>query len=332
MKISKENYDKLVEKVGALEKAINGGKGSGNFGHSGRPGYVGGSGDGIGVTSDGASKPYSKMTRDELKAEVEKRGLELDGYKSDKDSLISRIEKYDTYQKNIDDSRAEVDKLGLSDEQKNLLNKPYDGYLHDDVIVSEGQTHDGVFTHYNRNQAGYLTETTYGIGDSAYKVSRGFTPLQSIAISEAMSDTGYSLTQTEASRIYEGGKWRKAGYSEDYSTVKRGEYDKTVSNLKVGESAYFNTFHLYTVDDKVRVSTDGGRVYTRIEGSGSDRSNFADYSIGLTNNGKDYGVNWGAWGTQPTEKTKLFADGLKKASEYADQTTSLINTLRDRLK
>ena len=47
MKISKENYDKLVEKVGALEKAINGGKGSGNFGHSGRPGYVGGSGDGV---------------------------------------------------------------------------------------------------------------------------------------------------------------------------------------------------------------------------------------------------------------------------------------------
>ena len=60
MKISKENYDKLVEKVGALEKAINGGKGSGNFGHSGRPGYVGGSGDGV---KEGTS--YSWSAKDE---------------------------------------------------------------------------------------------------------------------------------------------------------------------------------------------------------------------------------------------------------------------------
>ena len=60
MKISKENYEKLVEKVGALEKAVNGGKGSGNFGHSGRPGYVGGSGDGV---KEGTS--YSWSAKDE---------------------------------------------------------------------------------------------------------------------------------------------------------------------------------------------------------------------------------------------------------------------------
>lgn len=45
--MKKEVYDKLKEKVDNLEKLVNGGKGSGNFGHSGRPGQVGGSGNGI---------------------------------------------------------------------------------------------------------------------------------------------------------------------------------------------------------------------------------------------------------------------------------------------
>lgn len=43
MKISKQQYNQLREKVGELEKLINGGKGSGNFGHAGRPGEIGGS-------------------------------------------------------------------------------------------------------------------------------------------------------------------------------------------------------------------------------------------------------------------------------------------------
>lgn len=44
--MKKEIYSKLKEKVDNLEKLLNGGKGSGNFGHSGRPGEIGGSGKG----------------------------------------------------------------------------------------------------------------------------------------------------------------------------------------------------------------------------------------------------------------------------------------------
>ena len=41
--ITKKQYNELKKRVDALELALNGGKGSGNFGHSGRPGEVGGS-------------------------------------------------------------------------------------------------------------------------------------------------------------------------------------------------------------------------------------------------------------------------------------------------
>lgn len=41
--MKKETYNSLVGKIEILSKLINGGDGSGNFGHSGRPGKVGGS-------------------------------------------------------------------------------------------------------------------------------------------------------------------------------------------------------------------------------------------------------------------------------------------------
>ena len=41
--MKKETYNSLVGKIEILSKLINGGEGSGNFGHGGRPGKVGGS-------------------------------------------------------------------------------------------------------------------------------------------------------------------------------------------------------------------------------------------------------------------------------------------------
>ena len=46
--MKKEVYNKLKSRLDEIEKKLNGGKGSGNFGHSGRPGEVGGSGTGNG--------------------------------------------------------------------------------------------------------------------------------------------------------------------------------------------------------------------------------------------------------------------------------------------
>ena len=69
-KVSRSIYDSLMTEIEVLEKQINGGKGSGNFGHSGRPGEVGGSasGDGSGrllrrvvsISSDSMGKPDEK--------------------------------------------------------------------------------------------------------------------------------------------------------------------------------------------------------------------------------------------------------------------------------
>lgn len=49
--MKKEVYNKIQEKIQKLETLLNGGKGSGNFGHSGRPGEIGGSGDGGSIES-----------------------------------------------------------------------------------------------------------------------------------------------------------------------------------------------------------------------------------------------------------------------------------------
>ena len=46
--MKKQTYNELLTRVEKLEKLINGGPGSGNFGHSGRPGKQGGSGSGQG--------------------------------------------------------------------------------------------------------------------------------------------------------------------------------------------------------------------------------------------------------------------------------------------
>jgi len=43
MKISRQTYNELKERLNKLEKLVNGGKGSGNFGHAGRLGERGGS-------------------------------------------------------------------------------------------------------------------------------------------------------------------------------------------------------------------------------------------------------------------------------------------------
>ena len=56
--MKKETYNSLVGKIEILSKLINGGDGSGNFGHGGRPGKVGGSSQ-----SGGSSKGQSSKSK-----------------------------------------------------------------------------------------------------------------------------------------------------------------------------------------------------------------------------------------------------------------------------
>ena len=64
--MKKEIYNKLKKQVDNLEVLLNGGKGSGNFGHSGRPGQVGGSGKEIGYSQNELGEDIQKFTRQTL--------------------------------------------------------------------------------------------------------------------------------------------------------------------------------------------------------------------------------------------------------------------------
>ena len=68
--MEKETYNSLVGKIEILSKLINGGDGSGNFGHAGRPGKVGGSSQSGGFSKgqsvefeSGGGKNYGKILR-----------------------------------------------------------------------------------------------------------------------------------------------------------------------------------------------------------------------------------------------------------------------------
>lgn len=67
----------MINEIAEIDTFYNGGKGSGNFGHKGRPGEVGGSGDGMGVSvSDKEESPKFRRGSKETEWEMAK------GYKT----------------------------------------------------------------------------------------------------------------------------------------------------------------------------------------------------------------------------------------------------------
>ena len=91
--MKKEIYNSLLEKTEILSKLINGGKGSGNFGHGGRPGKVGGSSQsggfskGQSVEEEKSSKDGKKDIIDKYSAKWKEKGLDKPA------SSISELEK-----------------------------------------------------------------------------------------------------------------------------------------------------------------------------------------------------------------------------------------------
>lgn len=61
--MKKETYNSLVGKIEILGKLINGGDGSGNFGHGGRPGKVGGSSQSGSKIKPSKSEYITKMSK-----------------------------------------------------------------------------------------------------------------------------------------------------------------------------------------------------------------------------------------------------------------------------
>lgn len=77
---SKYGIEKKINSMEGMSAYDNGGKGSGNFGHSGRPGQIGGSGSGGGISMpDRASDPHDWFsTVQDVNKEYKERQAEID--------------------------------------------------------------------------------------------------------------------------------------------------------------------------------------------------------------------------------------------------------------
>ena len=95
MKITKEQYLQIANRLQELETQINGGKGSGNFGHAGRPGEVGGS----------APEGSGGVSAKDAKAAEKKAQKAYDDY-TDKHGFDQSEEAHELYKKYTDAKKA----------------------------------------------------------------------------------------------------------------------------------------------------------------------------------------------------------------------------------
>lgn len=112
MKITEENYIELKNKLENLEKVINGGKGSGNFGHGGRPGKVGG--------SSRSATTTARMARGDAIAEARQKADELEKalHESEYSELTDR-----EYAKRSDEVRKAFEKTRKLEAENEKLSK-----------------------------------------------------------------------------------------------------------------------------------------------------------------------------------------------------------------
>lgn len=127
MKITEKQYNELKEKVESLELLLNGGKGSGNFGHAGRPGEVGGS------APSGSSRSVSS---ENLRAKL--KGTDLEDFADDK-----LLEFYKARLADEKDAKERVKSMGGSKETIDSFDKSIKAYEKDiATLEAEKQKQD----------------------------------------------------------------------------------------------------------------------------------------------------------------------------------------------
>ena len=99
---------KINNQYGFANVELNGGKGSGNFGHSGRPGEVGGSGKGGGALAEAESGHIGYFAGVEYVDEIYKRSIQK--LRDDSKRLKAKKDKGDYLDMN-DPARARLDSL-----------------------------------------------------------------------------------------------------------------------------------------------------------------------------------------------------------------------------
>lgn len=109
--MKKETYNSLAGKIEILSKLINGGKGSGNFGHDGRPGKVGGSSQSGGsskgqIVEDAKIKPSKSKYIKKMSEYVKSRGktsVDMTKSWSVEDAAKKYLDKADVSVEDFDD-------------------------------------------------------------------------------------------------------------------------------------------------------------------------------------------------------------------------------------
>ena len=153
----KNSYGLLMEKLNNLEKALNGGAGSGNFGHAGRPGERGGSGKGTGVPHNlseakemeaKAQKAFDDYAAthsgaDYDQKEMDRLSTELDQAKEWRQSM----QQDETYKK-MGESATDGDDIDLGGEPKDIVNFP-DGRGLDEATGALGYNKGKITIGYN---------------------------------------------------------------------------------------------------------------------------------------------------------------------------------------
>jgi hypothetical protein len=135
MTISSYNIKKLNSKLDSLIKTLNGGEGSGNFGHTGRLGKVGGSGAG-----NGMSTKSDKMLHDTVKqmADIFSTMNKREGYKySSSEDLVLKQGKFFTPEKRPDDIKLGSKKECFANASKLALERSDLTYVEGYAMVND---------------------------------------------------------------------------------------------------------------------------------------------------------------------------------------------------
>lgn len=96
MGIERYGIDKSVNSMAGLSAYENGGPGSGNFGHAGRPGQQGGSGKGEALLSEKPQDPIKKILGEEKITEGKTKADDDKNYRKlekDIDKLVTKLSK-----------------------------------------------------------------------------------------------------------------------------------------------------------------------------------------------------------------------------------------------
>lgn len=330
--MKKQDLAKAKELVDNLEKMLNGGKGSGNWGHAGRIGEVGGSAPAGTINpsvSESSKKDYKKMKREELLEELKKIGLSERVPDESKAVLVGRLERYETWKKNVEESQDELDRLGFTDEEKKILDTFHDGGTSDWVwretpgTIREGtKIETGKVDIYTRGGYGEIDCMTVGAGKEFDNVESSLKPKDRSYI-KSLEGLSFKPDIARANKTYKDGKWVDDEYKEMYQTWERGTdfWTAVKKETGFGKSKLMGKAELKTYSDHSSPYINISATSFKRHNMNDDLRDFFEYDISEIKDSPSglitYGVNWNAIGRKDSRTARFFGNGLVEAADSA---------------